>query len=320
MLIAAKGALAYTCETVTSNTTVQLRPFAVQRDLPVGSLIAQVVSDVVSTFQCSDEDPKMTYQEVGFKGYGTYAGNFDGKRVWNTNIEGIGYAIGNLAFTDCSGVERWVDGRSLDNPDHRVYCTKKGIFDTQPFKAKALINFYKTAPTTGAGQISGKTVGAFILRNDKTTWMNESNISIGSIQVTNLSCTSGSAAIDVPMGEVPTSAFKGPGTSPSGRTKAFNIPLTCSNGASINLKLDGTAHDATQGMLKLDEGSNPAKGVAIQLLYDDKPVALAKSFKWQTASEDGTYAIPLKARYVQTDSSVTPGAANGSATFTLTYQ
>lgn len=321
MLITAKGALAYTCETVTKSTTVQPKPISVQRDLPIGSLIAQVTSDVVTTFKCSNDSPVLTYQEAGIKGYGTYAGDFDGRRVWKTNIEGIGYALTIQPTTGCgAGSSWWVSGTNKENPNHTIYCDANGMFQTQPMKAKAVIEFYKTASTTGAGLISGKEVGAFILRNNKNSWMTESSISIGSAQVDNLSCTLGSAAINVPMGEVPLGAFKGPGTSPSGRTKTFNIPLTCSKGASINLKLEGTAHDAAQGMLKLNADGSSATGVAIQLLYDDKPVELAKSFKWQTASEDGTYAIPLKARYVQTANSIAPGVANGTATFTLTYQ
>jgi type 1 fimbria pilin len=323
LLTAAKGALAFTCETVTTSTSIQPKPMAVQRDLPVGSLIAQVVSDVVTTFKCSNEAPALTYQQVGFKGFGTHAGDFDGKRVWKTNIEGIGYAIGHVSVSgECgAGIERWIQGTNTDNPNHAISCSVNGMFGTQPMKAKALINFYKTAPTTGAGVISGKKVGAFILKNNQSTWMTEAAFSIGSVQVDNISCTLGSAAIDVPMGEFPVSAFKGTGTSPqSTRTKAFSIPLTCPKGASINLQLDGNAHDAEQGMLKLSDEPSGASGVAIQVLYDDKPVELAKRFKWKETDADGMYAIPLKARYVQTDSNITPGVANGSATFTVTYQ
>lgn len=196
------------------------------------------------------------------------------------------------------------------------------MFGIQPMQSKALVNFYKTAKTVGSGTVSARHVGSFILRNNLESWHRpESVISIESFTVDALSCTLGSAAIAVKMGEVPVSAFKGPGTSPpDGRTKAFNIPLTCPKGASINLQLDGTAHDAAQGMLKLDADPSNATGVAIQMLYDDKPVTLAKRFKWQTADAEGTYAIPLKARYVQTGNSIAPGVANGSATFTLTYQ
>ncbi|CAJ0792234.1 hypothetical protein LMG7141_02626 [Ralstonia condita] len=318
MLTAAKGAFAYTCTTVTTSTTIQPQTLSVQRDLPVGGLIAQVVSDVVTSFKCTNEAPGLTYQEVGIKGFGTYVGDFDGKRVWKTNIDGIGYAVGVGIVNGCgAGLERWVNGTNVDNPNHRLYCAVNGIFSTQPMQHKALINFYKTESSTG----TGKLIGAFILKNNQSTWQKESQFSIGSVAVEKLSCTLGSAAINVPMGNVPVSTFKGPGTAqPSFRDRAFSIPLTCPKGASINLKLDGTAYDASQGMLKLDSEASSATGVAIQMLYDDKPVELAKNFKWQTTDAEGTYSIPLKARYVQTDSSVTPGVANGSATFTLTYQ
>ena len=322
-LIAAKGACAYTCQTVTSDIIIQPKALAVQRDLPVGSLISEVVSDVVTTFHCSNEAPALKFQQAGIKGYGEYAGNFNGKRVWKTNIEGIGYAVGITPMNGCAtGATFYVTGGNPDNIDQNLYCSNNGILPSQPMKAKAVIKFFKTARNTGVGSVDAKQVGSFILENNRSTWVSpEPKISIASFSVSTLSCTLGSTAINVKMGDVPVGAFKGVGTWPdSARTKAFDIPLTCSQGASINLKLDGTVYDATKGMLKLDEATNPAKGVAIQLLYDDQPVELAKSFKWQTASEDGTYAIPLKARYVQTDSSITPGAANGSATFTLTYQ
>ena len=321
ILIAAKGAFAYTCETVTADTEIKPQAMTIQRDLPVGSLIAQVVSDITTTFKCSDTAPSLTYQESGVKAFGTYVGDFDGKRVYKTNVEGIGYAVGMLATNNCTG-EAWVKGTNSGNANHQINCTASNGPFNQPMKAKALINFYKTASATGTGSVSGKQVGSFILKNNKSSWQSpEAKISIGSFKVSALSCTLGSAAIAVSMGEVRVGAFKGIGTSPADiRTRAFGIPLTCAKGTSINLQLDGTEHDAAQGMLKLGAEPSSASGLAIQLLYDDKPVTLAKRFKWQIADADGNYTIPLKARYVQTGNNITAGVANGSATFTLTYQ
>ncbi|MBU9579741.1 type 1 fimbrial protein [Ralstonia mannitolilytica] len=326
MLIPAQGAFAYTCETVTSSTTVQPKDLTIQRGLPVGSVIAEVASDLVSTFKCSNTEPRLPWQEVGIKAYGTYVADFDGKRIYKTNVEGIGYAVGITAGSDdkwekCANLMRWVNGSETDNPNHYMYCSVNGMFSALPRQGKALIRFYKTAQSISAGWVSGRQVGSFILRNNKTLWHTpESTINIGSFKVDVMSCTVSNTLIPVKLGDVPISAFKGPGTSPPSRTKAFSIPLNCAKGTSINLQLDGAAHDAAQGMLKLDAGSTSATGVAIQLLYDDKPIELAKRFKWQVADADGDYAIPLKARYVQTANSVTTGIANGSATFTLTYQ
>ena len=325
MCLAGGSALAYTCETVTSSTTIQPKDLAIQRDIPVGSVIAEVASDIVSTFKCSNTEPKLPWQEVGIKAYGTYVADFDGKRVYKTNVDGIGYAVGistpGGTWDACANQTRWVTGLNTDNPDHYIYCAVNGMFSALPRQGKALVRFYKTAQSISAGSVSGKQVGSFILRNNKTSWHRpESTINIGTFKVDVMSCTVSRKLIPVKLGDVPVGAFKGLGTSPPSRTQAFSIPLNCAKGTSINVQLDGEAHDAAQGMLKLDAGATSATGVAIQLLYDDKPLQLAKLFKWQVADADGDYAIPLKARYVQTENSVAPGIANGSATFTLTYQ
>ncbi len=325
MLTAAKGALAFTCTTVTPSTVIQPKTLSVPRDLPIGWLIAQVVSDPVSAFNCVNSEPVLDYQEVGVKAYGTYFNTWDNKRVYKTNIKGIGYAIGVRPIGDeCDylATGHWVSGYNAPDLDFYGYCKVKGLYPVQPMKFKALINFYKIADTTGTGVISGKQVGAFTLKNQLSLWVKpEAAFSIGDIQVTTLSCTLGSKTIAVNMGSVPISSFKGPGTAqPSFRDRAFSIPLTCPTGVSINVQIDGTAHDPAQGMLKLDAGPSSATGVAVQVLYDDKPLELAKRFKWQETDADGTYEIPFKARYVQTESSVKPGAANASATFTVTYQ
>ncbi len=322
-LIVTKVAFAFTCTTVTKNTTIQPKTISVQRDLPVGALIAQIESSSIDTFNCSNDVPRLTYQEVGIKGYGTYVTDLDGKRVYKSNIAGIGYAIGVRMVNGCGeGLERWINGTtSPDNPNHRLYCAVNGIFSTQPMKHKAVINFYKTASTTGSGTMSRDWAGSFILRNNQSSWQEESTFGFGAVQVENLSCTLGRTSIEVGMGQVQVGAFKGPGTSPpDDRTKTFSIPLQCAKGTSINLKLDGAVVDAKQGTLKLDASASSATGVAIQVLYDDKPVELGTGFKWQTADTEGTYSIPLKARYLQTGNSIIPGVANGSATFTLTYQ
>ncbi|MCY1517965.1 Fimbria adhesin protein [compost metagenome] len=123
------------------------------------------------------------------------------------------------------------------------------------------------------------------------------------------------------MDKVGSHLFGGVGTWPGdNNTKPFSIPLSCAAGAKVNLKIDGNVQNASQGVLKLDAGKNSATGVGIQLLYDEKPVELGKTFKVGTASSKGEFNIPLKARYLQTEPTLTPGEANGSATITLTYQ
>jgi hypothetical protein len=63
-----------------------------------------------------------------------------------------------------------------------------------------------------------------------------------------------------------------------------------------------------------------ASGVGVQVMYNNAPLALNSRIAVATTAADGTYAIPLKARYYQMQPAVTPGTANANATFTLTYQ
>ena len=324
-LAAAGKAHAYTCEVTTSLTTITVPALTVQKDLPVNAVIGSAESNAVSTFKCSGASGEFTYQEFGIKAYGTYLRDIDGKRVYESGIPGIGYAIGVSmpSASACSGAIGWVvPGHVIGGPDARLICAVNGIFGTQPMQGKAYLTFYKTAEVTGAGEIAGKKVGAFILRNNQSSWMYpESNINIGRLKVNTVSCSLRDAWIEVDMDKVGSHLFGGVGTWPGdNNTKPFSIPLSCAAGAKVNLKIDGNVQNASQGVLKLDAGKNSATGVGIQLLYDEKPVELGKTFKVGTASSKGEFNIPLKARYLQTEPTLTPGEANGSATITLTYQ
>ncbi len=238
MLIAAKAAFAYKCETVTSSTTIQPNTLAVQRDQPVGSLIAQVKSGTVEAYKCFNTAPTLTWQGKGIRAVGTYVGHFDGKRVYKTNVKGIGYALGVRSLDVCNtGQTLWVDASSsMHQADRRLYCEGNGFLGTH-MSAVAVINFYKTESTTGTGTVSGQQVGTFVLGNNDSWHSPQSTISFSSFTVEAVSCTVSNTLIPVKLGDVPISAFKGPGTSPPSRTQAFSIPLNCAKGTSINVQL-----------------------------------------------------------------------------------
>ncbi|WP_422419945.1 fimbrial protein [Pseudomonas sp. GZD-222] len=97
----------------------------------------------------------------------------------------------------------------------------------------------------------------------------------------------------------------------------------------VKLRIDPTrpAINAKQGVLSLDPtrvSNNPAAtGIGVQVANDsNNELALATAHNTglylRTIQSD--YFIPLRARYLQTSSKVTPGPANASATFTIIYQ
>ncbi|WP_241627649.1 fimbrial protein, partial [Rosenbergiella epipactidis] len=139
--------------------------------------------------------------------------------------------------------------------------------------------------------------------------------------ITTSGCIVNNTALTVPMGNVLASNFHGINTWPGdANTKKFSIPLDCSAGTKVALQMDGNVQNATQGVIKLNSGSGSATGVGIQLLYNNAPLQLSTPIDAGSTSSDGEYDIPLQARYYQIASNITPGTANGTATFTLTYQ
>lgn len=138
--------------------------------------------------------------------------------------------------------------------------------------------------------------------------------------------------IRVDLGQVslnPTAGFGSAirSTSPS---RDFNIAMNCDTTAAgafkINMQLTGqpVAGYEDQGVLSLSSGA--ATGMGIQVLRGassgmQTPVIF--NTPWVVASyplTSGTVTVPFSARYYQTAARVTPGAANGVATFTVTYQ
>ncbi|MBC6559017.1 fimbrial protein [Citrobacter braakii] len=324
LALATTDARAYQCTRVTASTVLTPPPVTVQRDLPVGALIgSEVVSGVVQSYDCTNTAPALTYQEFGVKGYGTYVTTINGRRVYSTNIAGIGYVVGATLTNNCSNTVYVGEVNTMDgNANNARMCSVNGIFKYQPLEAQARIQFYKTAQTTGTGTVSARQVSAFILRNNQQSWsLPESAVSIAAFNVTSVACTVGNAALSVSMGAVEKRAFSGPGTWPGdANTRSFTIPLNCNAGTRVSLQMDGSAQNATQGVLNLAGGADSATGVGIQLLYNNASLPLSTVISTGTAASEGAYSIPLQARYYQTGSDITPGVANASATFTLVYQ
>ena len=70
-------------------------------------------------------------------------------------------------------------------------------------------------------------------------------------------------------------------------------------------------------------GAPAATGVGVQVATSNGtpvPLATNRASGLTLRTTEGSYSIPLRARYLQTANTVTPGPANASATFTIIYQ
>lgn len=144
----------------------------------------------------------------------------------------------------------------------------------------------------------------------------------GSPAVSLQACTVNNTAINVPLGTTTSSAFTGIGSTAS--TQTFNVSLTCSQATKAKITLSpgsSGAFNAANGVINLDPATTGtvATGVGIQLLYNNAVAPLNSAISVGSVAAAGNLTVPLSARYYQTASKVTGGVANGTATFTMTY-
>ncbi len=143
----------------------------------------------------------------------------------------------------------------------------------------------------------------------------------GNLVATVSSCATPS--FTVPLGTHLASEFTRAGATTT--AVSFNINLNnCPKGmAGVHYRIDPTTSvvNAAQAVVALDANAL-ATGVGVQLLNGaGSPFALSTdtTFSGYSSGTGGTYAIPLQARYYQTGTSVGPGPASTSMTFTMTY-
>ncbi|MBF4180645.1 fimbrial protein [Lelliottia nimipressuralis] len=158
--------------------------------------------------------------------------------------------------------------------------------------------------------------------------MNVANASDGTIHftgnITDQTCTVDSASKDltVALGNVAASSFTAAGDK-SSPTK-FELKLTdCPESvASVAVKYDGVADSINSSLLKLDDATDMATNVGIEISDVNGtavPVATA-SMDYPVDATSGSANLDFSARYVSTAAAVTTGPANSTSQFTLNYK
>lgn len=104
-------------------------------------------------------------------------------------------------------------------------------------------------------------------------------------------------------------------------SKHFSIPLRCEPGTTISLTMESANKSYFPGVVELDKMSGAAAGVGVQLLkWNGKPVIFGEKMDVISMSQNKYLIIDFLARYYRTSKDITPGIANSTATFTLTYR
>ncbi|MGY1951543.1 fimbrial protein [Pseudomonas pergaminensis] len=144
-------------------------------------------------------------------------------------------------------------------------------------------------------------------------------------------CRVNTTALALPLGDVAIERFGAVGSTAGSVTR--DISMTCSGGGTGTTRevfitiTDQTLPSNRSDRLSLTTGST-AKGIGIQMLrsgtlirYGADSTTVGNVNQWRVGTYGNTtFNIPLSARYVRTAQDISPGTANGRATFTMAYR
>lgn len=136
-------------------------------------------------------------------------------------------------------------------------------------------------------------------------------------------------AVDIPsdgqitdMGQYRTASL-GKDVGITSAAKNFNIRLVdCSVDTykNVQVKFVGPTVKGSNTTLALEGGANAAENVGVQILRNGVPVAVDGSQKTEKMGLEGTENdLSFQAQFISLAKGVTPGVANASAEFYLTY-
>jgi len=304
----------------TPNDSVQLSlgTVTVQRDAPIGSVVWSTTNSVLGGRNNFIECNASGFQTQWAVGAGFAPVAYSGQTLYQSGVPGLAFRIVTPGAGSTAG--RYGTG-PLPRQISNTACASGGNWWRLcgGTWGNYQLQLVKVAQTTGSGPVTSGTLTRALIVGQ--TNILEYAIASGTVQT--VACSVTNSNITVNMGTAKNTDFSGPGST-SGDAD-FSIALNCDASANINMRIDAGsagAADASNGILNLDNAgkADNASGVGVQVLFNNAPVALGSRMVVGRPTADGPYAVPLKARYYQTQPAVTPGKANANATFTMTYQ
>jgi type 1 fimbria pilin len=222
--------------------------------------------------------------------------------VYNTGIPGVGVKVSDYLYSD-----RFVPLATTLTPAP----------NTPLLGADIQLLFYRTGDIT-PGSFPGGEVVRFTLPDSEGNPANVLSLQVVSGSVRIKSCYAKSPNLIVQLGHVNRSAFAGPGSIVT--PTAFKIELLCQGDLPVNVSFSSasSAPSTEPGIVPIDNVPGSASGVAIKVMQrDGSPLRFDMPQRYHSAGER-EIAIPLLATYTAVSNTITPGAARGAITFTIT--
>ncbi|MCW6624860.1 fimbrial protein [Yersinia ruckeri] len=140
-------------------------------------------------------------------------------------------------------------------------------------------------------------------------------------------CTLNTPGVNLNLGEVQASELRGI-NSTSQTSAVKQIHLNCDPDTSYFLTINGKSVANHPDILELDQTSGHASGIGVKFEAGDsskkyQDMKLGEKTYMHKTDDNGSITnrhIDIRARYFQTENKITPGTANASATFIITYQ
>ncbi|MDR6093070.1 fimbrial protein [Stenotrophomonas sp. SORGH_AS_0321] len=255
-------------------------------------------------------------------------------RIYETSIEGVGIAM-------------WYAGTKFPyNPGNITYDSPITTFT---YNKTVDFSLYKIGPIS-AGVLQGSSLPRARQYTEGAGSINiwEAQI-VGQLNIVTGTCRVGD--VSVPMGDIPQSTFTGIGSYSA--WQRYDVPLTncpaffgrraayarsdsgtverpdlrVANRIGVRLDPSTPILDEIRSIIALQPGTpgNPAaRGIGIQVAWDDESPVAFHAFRDSglplTSAVNGSYRIPLRARYYQVEDRVRGGPANAAMVVTLRYE
>jgi major type 1 subunit fimbrin (pilin) len=289
---------------------------SVPSGVAVGTIIytsPQIVSATVNG-SC---DSKGGYMLVGYAQSMPAAGSLTG--VYQTNLSGIGVKV--VAPITNTGTPITLNPSLWQEQWSYLPNLSTG------FSSAWQIQLVVTGPVTTGTLVLPPVLAESINSDSPNSLVNQilfANLTIsGSTNIVVVTCTTPDVTVN--MGNHSASEMSGIGSTTS--STSFSIALNaCPAGMpGIQYEIDPitTIVGGLGNSVVTLDGTSTASGIGLQLLDGTgNPFTLGTpvTFSGYNSGTGGSYTIPLRARYYQTDSQIKPGSANTSMIFTVKYQ
>ncbi|CNH67655.1 fimbrial protein [Yersinia mollaretii] len=239
--------------------------------------------------------------------------------VYATNLRGVGISYQINTNSQCNNRDH-----QYLTPDVILHCIQENYYA----EFKVDISIVKLTENYEAGLITDYPKFNIMYNNQRYGFASAKPINdifapLNSIPVEQHGCTIYTPNLNFNLGRQQQKDFTGIG--PIGSEQTKQIALKCHPNTKYSLQVNGDAEPGHPGVIKLTPGAGAATGVGVQLLtgLNKEPVVLGVAKEMGTTAASGTDIkenIDITARYYQTSPTITPGSANASATYTMTYQ